>query len=185
MLSCALLTSERGMRGRVVATARDFRFFFSIFFSLFFFFCSLCRGAFGCSLSSVNLEFVRVLTACFSRSQQAMYNAEKRGKRQVLVRPVSKVVIKFLQVMQKHGTFTFSFSTKRDETRVRREGETLMEFFFSISLRRGSHSRSFSSFWMFGKYRREREERASARIGWTFGFLRAERRPERWKGSVS
>jgi len=121
------------MRGRVVATARDFRFFFSIFFSLFFFFCSLCRGAFGCSLSSVNLEFVRVLTACFSRSQQAMYNAEKRGKRQVLVRPVSKVVIKFLQVMQKHGTFTFSFSTKRDETRVRREGETLMEFFFDLS----------------------------------------------------
>ena len=32
-------------------------------------------------------------------------NAEKRGKRQVLIRPSSKVVIKFLQVMQKNGKY--------------------------------------------------------------------------------
>ena len=34
---------------------------------------------------------------------KTLYNAEKRGKRQALIRPSSRVIIKFLQVMQKHG----------------------------------------------------------------------------------
>jgi len=38
---------------------------------------------------------------------KTLSNAEKKGKRQVLLRPASKVIIKFLQVMQKNGKYCY------------------------------------------------------------------------------
>ncbi len=42
-------------------------------------------------------------TSVLADALNAINNAEKTGKRQVLLRPSSKVIIKFLTVMQKHG----------------------------------------------------------------------------------
>ncbi|RAL05164.1 40S ribosomal protein uS8 [Aspergillus ibericus CBS 121593] len=44
-----------------------------------------------------------VKTSVLNDALNAINNAEKSGRRQVMIRPSSKVIVKFLSVMQKHG----------------------------------------------------------------------------------
>jgi hypothetical protein len=46
-------------------------------------------------------------TSVLNDALNAINNAEKSGKRQVMIRPSSKVITKFLSVMQRHGMSAF------------------------------------------------------------------------------
>lgn len=68
---------------------------------------SLCEHLFSCYYPSFGWLFRFVVQmvrmSVLADTLKTIANAEKRGKRQVLIRPCSKVVVKFLQVMQKNG----------------------------------------------------------------------------------
>jgi small subunit ribosomal protein S15Ae len=55
-----------------------------------------------------------VKTSVLNDALKTINNAEKAGKRQCMIRPSSKVIIKFLSVMQKHGLHTHLIQTPHD-----------------------------------------------------------------------
>merc|ERR1712100_594831 len=59
-------------------------------------------GIYFCFVKNINPSKM-VKMSVLNDALKNMVNAEKAGKRQVMMRPISKVLVKFLRVMQKHG----------------------------------------------------------------------------------
>ncbi|XP_028086332.1 40S ribosomal protein S15a-like isoform X1 [Camellia sinensis] len=63
-----------------------------------------CFSKLICAVIFQHFSFARMVrVSVLNDALKSMYNAEKIGKRQVMIRPSSKVIIKFLIVMQKDG----------------------------------------------------------------------------------